>query len=570
MKQPSSWAKRIWGYTKLKTKLFIAFAILSLVPLIVVGTYACRYMHASIVERVEDNIAQSIQQFEASISYRLQRYEQVMRYLTLNDQVSTIFHTSHTSYYDIYYNMEKIYSPLLLSICDMNRDIAAMGIYTSNDSLRPRGTDVLALDMIADHPLAVKALQDYDIHWDVEGDMLLAMSRVLKLTKKAPDNIAYMRIPLAPLLASYPSRVDTYGLALFDEDRLLASQIQGEIPSEMHTWLQIQEKTAFIDGQRMLIIRQPIAQNGWQLVFCCPYAELDIDLSHLIWFICIALLLCLATMMIVSWRVANDVVRRIKALNHSMTLVEYGDLQQMPDAWETDEIGDLTRHFGTMLSALNRHIETDYNNQLLLRDAEIKMLQAQINPHFLYNILSMINWMALEKDEIEISEVLMQFSKFYRMILNRGSAEVRVRDEIDHISCYLDLQLRLHENSFDAVIDVDPEMMEYSMIGVVLQPIAENAIQHGIDVLRDRRGRLSIRGEHRGNELIFTVSDNGPGMSREQFEENLSRSSKGYGLKNVNDRLNIAYGSPYGLSMDEEYSSGACIRVRIPAQSTSQ
>ena len=189
MKQLSVWITHIWGHTRLKAKLFITFAILSLVPLSVVGTYACRYMHASIVERVEDNIAQSIQQFEASVSYRLQRYEQVMRYLTLNDQVSTLFHTSHTSYYDIYYGMEKIYSPLLLSIREMNRDIAAMGIYASNESLRPRGTDVLALDMIAGHPLAAKALQDYDVHWDVEGDMLLAMSRVLKLTRKAPDNI---------------------------------------------------------------------------------------------------------------------------------------------------------------------------------------------------------------------------------------------------------------------------------------------------------------------------------------------------------------------------------------------
>lgn len=289
------------------------------------------------------------------------------------------------------------------------------------------------------------------------------------------------------------------------------------------------------------------------------------DLTHLICFVSLAVLISLATTVLISRKVSGDITDRIEALNMSMTRVEQGNLREVPQPWETDEIGDLTLHFSRMLNTLNRHIETDYKNQLLLRDAEIRMLQSQINPHFLYNILSMVNWMALEKEEIEISEVLMQLSEFYRMILNRGNYEVTVSAEIAHVTCYLELQARLHENSFDIVIDVPDSMMDYTILGVILQPIVENAIQHGIDVLRSKRGLMTIEGRQHGNELFFTIADNGPGMSKALFEETLGKSSKGYGLKNVNDRLKIAYGDASGLSIDETCASGTAIIVKLPA-----
>ena len=131
---------------------------------------------------------------------------------------------------------------------------------------------------------------------------------------------------------------------------------------------------------------------------------------------------------------------------------------------------------------------------------------------------------------------------------------------------YLDLQARLHENSFDIHLDIHEDIMEYRMIGMVLQPIVENAIVHGLDELTDRRGELEVTGCREQDTLLFMVRDNGPGMSPEQFARSLSEESKGYGLKNVHDRLRLAYGSGYGLELDNTGSAGTCIRMRIPAQ----
>ena len=196
----------------------------------------------------------------------------------------------------------------------------------------------------------------------------------------------------------------------------------------------------------------------------------------------------------------------------------------------------------------------------------MKALQAQINPHFLYNSLSLINWKAIEAKQPDISRITLLLSKFYRTSLNKGKNITSIKDEISNIQSYIDIQLMMHDNEFDIKYDLSPDIMEYSIPNLMLQPLIENAIDHGIDIKTDGRGVIEIVGQMEGEDMIrLTVSDNGVGMSEEMAQQILSEGSRGYGVKNVNDRIKHFYGEEYGITVESEEGKGTRIIILIPA-----
>lgn len=194
----------------------------------------------------------------------------------------------------------------------------------------------------------------------------------------------------------------------------------------------------------------------------------------------------------------------------------------------------------------------------------MKALQWQINPHFLYNTLSFINWQALRRDAHDISHVVTAMAKFYRTALNRGNNIISVREELDNIRSYIEIIQAMNEYSFDVVYDIDERVCRYDTINLILQPLAENAVKHGINLKTEGRGRLLVSA-HLGDGVIrFSVEDNGPGMPPETAESILTRQSAGYGLKNVNERLHLLFGAEYGLSIHSRQGAGTAMAVTIP------
>lgn len=194
----------------------------------------------------------------------------------------------------------------------------------------------------------------------------------------------------------------------------------------------------------------------------------------------------------------------------------------------------------------------------------MRALQAQINPHFLYNSLSMINWKALEAEQEDISQITLSLSTFYRTALNKGKNILLVKDEIANIKSYLDIQLAMHDNSFDVVYDIDESILKYETLNLILQPLLENAIGHGIDVKTDGRGEIRIEGKENGDFLDFTVSDNGVGMTKTQAALILSKSSNGYGVSNVNERIKLYYGEEYAVKIESTPGTGTKVMLHFP------
>lgn len=247
-----------------------------------------------------------------------------------------------------------------------------------------------------------------------------------------------------------------------------------------------------------------------------------------------------------------------------MKATETGNLGMVIENDSTDEIGDLINGYNSMSKRLDETVNEVYQSKIKEKEYEMRALQAQINPHFLYNSLSMINWKALEAEQEDISRITLSLSTFYRTALNKGKNILLVKDEIANIKSYLDIQLAMHDNSFDVVYDIDDSILKYETLNLILQPLLENAIGHGIDVKTDGRGEIRIEGKEKGDFLDFTVSDNGVGMTKTQAALILSKSSNGYGVSNVNERIKLYYGEKYAVKIESTPGVGTEVMLHFP------
>ena len=223
-----------------------------------------------------------------------------------------------------------------------------------------------------------------------------------------------------------------------------------------------------------------------------------------------------------------------------------------------------------MTDSLQKLMRQQYRSGKAVKSAELRALQAQINPHFLYNTLDLINWEAFEHDAPEISEIAQNLARFYRISLNKGRPVVTIREELEHVSAYVSIENRHFDGSISLAIDVPEEIQALGCINIILQPFVENSIMHGI-AQDPSWGKCSIRVSARqeDGDILFTIEDDGPGMTPEQidaiFEKNTTQRTSGYGVKNIQSRIRLSFGEDYGVTYDTARKTGTAVFARIPA-----
>jgi two-component system, sensor histidine kinase YesM len=546
----------------LQKKMTVAFSLLVIIPMLLFGGYAYINLRRVLVENIESAVYDNVDQMALRINDHLAQYGAGLQSIVMNATIARIFEDKTASYYQRYSDMVDVYEPIVLAMKQLYGDFNAIGVYTDSPSFSERNDTVLSMTRIATPGILDTVLRDHGIHWFVDNHTVSGYGFVMKLQRLAPNNIVYGKMDAASVFTTELDNMKDYAVEIFAGDTPVYSSTGAQAPQDL---LRLKEGIQTIGGKKSMLIRRNINAAGWTMCFYCSYSNFDIGLGTVLGTLAVLAVTCYVFLAIVGRLISRSVTSRVDSLNQQMEKVENGNLEHSPAAFDHDEIGELTKHFANMVSALRRHIKVDYENKLILRDAELKALQAQINPHFLYNTLSMINWKALEYNAMDISEIVVSLSGFYRSVLNQGKSEITVRNELENIKYYIDIQRYLHDNSFDVDMDIDPDMLNCRMTGIILQPIIENAIDHGIDLKRDGHGRLAVAGYRRQDGICFTVTDNGPGMTQAQFLQNIGKNAKGYGLKNVNDRLTIAYGKDYGISLDETVLEGTRIIILIPA-----
>ena len=230
------------------------------------------------------------------------------------------------------------------------------------------------------------------------------------------------------------------------------------------------------------------------------------------------------------------------------------------------EVRALSDSFGQMVVQIQRLMEQVRAEEVNLRKTELRALQAQINPHFLYNTLDSIAWMCEQGRNAEAVEMVNALARLFRISISRGHELIPIRSELQHAESYLQIQSHRYKNQFSYSFDVQEECLDYLCNKITLQPIIENAIYHGINGLVDE-GEIRISCRADGDDILFTVEDNGTGMEPEQVQAILRKERSdhtGIGIKNVNDRLKIYFGPAYGITIDSVPDEGTRVYIRMP------
>lgn len=559
----------IWSHSiKLRHKLFVSYLAVTLIPLTILGVYSYQQSKKVQLEQANIVLQDNLRKIDDSLSYKLQRFDSAIELISYNPNFSHIFNEEYESYYSMYMDLKEIVDPLINTTTSLNSDIGRIIIYTENN-LTERLNSIMPIAAVEDEYWYGEAMGSLETNWYVEDGIVFGVRRIFGDINYEKKNLVY--VELSPdFLSSSLNLPDLHEAAAVITDQSGdVVYANGPDSGKMADAAALVEKLlqgAIGEHSDYVWLNRDMREANWSLSLIVPADDLTISPWKILRATLIIEAICIAALLLVSWIFSRVFVRRINRLNHKMKLVEEGTLTISLKAHASDEIGELESRFGKMVTSINQLIEEGYKSKIIQREAELRALQAQINPHFLYNSLSVINWKAIDAGEMEISRVAGILSSFYRTTLNQGKDLILIKDELLNTKSYLEMQLIMHDYNFDVEYEVDEEILEGQMIKLVLQPIVENAIEHGIDQKRAGKGVLRIGGRrgHDGNTLVFTVEDNGPGIPADVAEEVLVKQSRGYGLRNVHERIQVQYGAEYGVEIASVLGRYTRVSVTIP------
>lgn len=264
--------------------------------------------------------------------------------------------------------------------------------------------------------------------------------------------------------------------------------------------------------------------------------------------------------------------RRIKVLAEQVRRIESGDLTVRCIVDSEDEIGELQNSFNFMVRRINLLVNEQYNLGKNLKDMELRALQAQINPHFLYNTLDLISWKAMANGNQETVDIVIKLARFYRLSLSNGSDFLPLRDEVEHVRLFVDLTNLSRGHGVELITEIAPNIADYPIMKLILQPIVENSLFHGLYDLKDRAGVIRLTAEQIGSYVQIRIADNGIGMEKSKLTEILAKKDKpavnkkhgGYGIENIMERLHIYYDDRYTFQIESSTLSGTTVTIRIP------
>jgi two-component system sensor histidine kinase YesM len=328
-----------------------------------------------------------------------------------------------------------------------------------------------------------------------------------------------------------------------------------------------------VNGENYFVVFNNLELLQWRIVGIVKLKEIMGTAQEIRKWTIILEFLLVAGVALLFLLITRTITLPIRDLRKKMEIAESGDLQVEAEYQFNDEISDLSKGFNRMMKNIRELIDENERQQEYLKKLEFKALQAQINPHFLYNTLDAIVWTAEADNKEEVVNIAKNLSTFFRVALSKGKEWILVEEEIRHIESYLSIQKVRYRDILEYEIDIDPELKNLSILKLVLQPLVENALYHG---LKNKRGggKIVITGKKINKQLVaFEVMDDGIGMTEANLiqvirdfekEANAVNVNSGFGLMSVNQRIKLYYGAQYGLSIKSELNVGTTVRIILP------
>lgn len=566
MKKLLHWVNGI----KLRYKLAIIYSMFCFLPVMLLFLLSFLQMRSIIDDKEKLNLQSYLQQLVSSMDRTLDGYNSLSDYIAFDRTLAEAFSMEYGTPYEQYEQLTQKVDPILRSSSYFHGGMQRITIYTDNGMVK-HDTTVAPVSEIEETDWYQKTLEHPGLNWFVNyPEKTLFSARKLAFSgAREGVNILYMDVDYQKLFTPYAETlISECGLYITDQEGKLVfeeSRFSGKNQNYDLTYSEFLEQRDRGSADYTILCEQSNT-TGWTVWLYQPVGLAGESMRPIGVMAGVTILICIFAAVLAYFITSGMVSGRIERLTCLMQEVQEGSMDMQVGSDDRDEIGMLYRGFGSMMKRIRTLINEVYLSKITQKEAELKALQAQINPHFLYNTLSLINWKALAAGEEDISRMTLAMSTFYRTALNRGRNVLQVEAELSNTRAYLEIQSMLHDGDFDYEIEVQPEILQCESLNLILQPLVENAIHHGIEEKTDGRGKISVRGWKEDNCVWFMVEDNGVGMEQKVADKILTMESKGYGVRNVDERIRLCYGEKYAMKVESVVGKGTKMTIHFPAK----
>jgi two-component system sensor histidine kinase YesM len=577
-------------FKRLQSKIFFSFILLVLIPLLCLGTFAYLITTRFLEEQHIHDQTQTTALVGEKFKSLLEDAEDITSYIANNETIQTLLTQSDQTYINA---AQKSMFEYLSNLKKAKSYISFLVIYGENGFIfgdfRDYYRQIVSYEDLKQSPTYnVIAAKDGEAQWASSSSPLFILGhsynehmigrRIVSIYD--PDK----KLGMLFLGINEPSLAEsirdiqigrTTNIFLFDDNYNLSASKQQEKDVEKLIEQDLPLKKQILQSNQTQVMRlgrkdyyvssSSIQPYNWTVVSMTPLLEVRKSHEIVLRFTLILSLALLLVVGLISAFLSRSITSPIKKLLRSMHNFKRGDFNQKLPVRSKDEIGMLTHKYNDMVAELNELIRKVYISQTHQKIIELKTLQAQIEPHFLYNTLDFIFLNAKVNGDDQTAEVVRSLSELFRISLNQGKDYYTLEDEFRQIRSYIRIQHARFPQRFQPIFDIEPGVESFYTMKLLLQPIVENAIIHAFD-RNDERNTLRISGAEQDGKIKLTVEDNGRGMPEEEVRRLLTTSQDdgGYGIRNVNERLKMLFGDEYGLQIESGVGLGTKVTVFLP------
>ncbi|UOQ43980.1 sensor histidine kinase [Halobacillus salinarum] len=557
---------------KIKNKIF-SISLLLLLIFCLIGMVTYQYFTTLYEKRIYQESADMLQLSSSVLDEELNKVENLSFQVSTDVLIQTYLQTINESEvsYELYQTKTRLLGRLL-DFASTKKYISSMQVIDANGEKYTTGYNT----SVENDPGKIGSLllntKGSNVWTNIEGANAISSARLIRRKENLGlDNLGKLIISIDmdefvnKTLNFSPNKnfVITSKDEIFyqrDEDKWKISDFQ--INNNGNGYM-VKE----INGSDYLLTYTHSRFSDLNYYHLLPYEDITKQTRTIKRIMIICFLFMLTLTIWLSRRAAQNISKPLEDLSAGMKQVENGNFEVPTTSYHDDEVGQLHHNFRVMLNKINELIKENYTKQLMIKETEYKALQAQINPHFLYNTLDSINWLAKINQQKKISVMAENLGSMMRNIISKKEATITVQEEMEIVRNYITIQKYRYEDRLDFTLTTDPEFDRVQIPKLTIQPVVENAIQHGLEEMVTAC-KVDVELRQQEEDLLIMVSDNGPGIEEDKLEGiyrgEIKSKSSGIGLKNINERIKMMFGERYGLTIDSKFGQGTTVNLLIP------
>lgn len=555
-----------------------------IIPVSVIGLVSHSMYNDSLREHTSTNVKGTLLQIRDNIDYKMDEVTRISTQLYSDFD----FYRNLRSYEEGWENYDRMSKKVLpkLDVAIQSTGMRiGMSLFLKNESIPEIYSNTPGLEGYLDnssfyHIYHMKRITDkswytefptekyaetmkwWQIERDVENNRISLLRRFIDTYNPLePLEIGFLRINVGipDLFDSVNYTKIGKGSILYIKNEFGRTMYQsGELPRSYASEAEL--------NKDYLTISESIGNQSWQLVALVPITMLEQDAAKVRLFIILMCLICFVVFSFVGIFISRYFSIRINKFVYVLNAYREGDLHKRMSYRGKDEFSQIATALNDMGENIESLIKEVYLTQLQKKEAELETLQSQINPHFLYNTLSSINRLAKFGQNEKLQQMVLELAKFYRLTLNEGRTMIPVPSEIEQANAYLEIQKIKYGDRMEVMYDIDPDIWPYETIKLILQPFIENVLKHA---WCGDRIHLRIVGRMEADRILFRIIDDGIGMKQERIDQIFDPKdhvNTGYGVRNVDQRIKLQYGSEYGVTIFSRIGIGTSVQILIPAK----